>query len=150
MTALALADLGPVTATVDDATPFPSVVLTGAGLRFVAFHSAAPVPDIVDWWRADLAHVTRWCTPGTPTIVAGDFNATLDHSAFRAGSAGCTNAAEQVGAGLAGTWPSSQPRWLGSQIDHVLTTGGITADAVTVRDVEGTDHRGVLAHLRLP
>jgi endonuclease/exonuclease/phosphatase (EEP) superfamily protein YafD len=42
------------------------------------------------------------------------------------------------------------PRWLGIQIDHVL----VPADAVTTRfdvlDLAGTDHRAVLARVRLP
>jgi hypothetical protein len=42
------------------------------------------------------------------------------------------------------------PRWLGIQIDHVL----VPAEAVTTRfdvlDLAGTDHRAVLARVRLP
>ena len=84
-------------------------------------------------------------------MVAGDFNATLDHSALRAGTAGCVDAAEQRGAGLIPTWgPSPTTRRFGPQIDHVFATEGITAETFEVHDVAGSDHRAVLTTLRLP
>jgi endonuclease/exonuclease/phosphatase (EEP) superfamily protein YafD len=83
-------------------------------------------------------------------IVAGDFNATLDHSVFRSAIAGCADAAEQAGEGLTATWSTRWPRWLGPQIDHVLVTGGITTETLSVHDVPGSDHRAVLTRLRLP
>jgi endonuclease/exonuclease/phosphatase (EEP) superfamily protein YafD len=151
VSALAHVDLGDVTATVDATTPFPSVVLTGGELgelRFVAFHSIAPVPAGIRQWQSDLAHVATWCAAPTPAIVAGDFNATLDHSPFRAGAAGCGDAAEQAGAGLVGTWPASWPRIVGTQIDHVIATSDRTAETFETHDVTGTDHRAVLTRLR--
>jgi endonuclease/exonuclease/phosphatase (EEP) superfamily protein YafD len=84
-------------------------------------------------------------------VVAGDFNATLDHSALRAGTAGCGDAAAQRGAGLTPTWgPSPRFRGIGPQIDHVFATEGITAETFDVHDVDGSDHRAVLTTLRLP
>jgi endonuclease/exonuclease/phosphatase (EEP) superfamily protein YafD len=146
-------DLGDVTAQVDRSTPFPSVEVSGAGLgdvRFVAFHSIAPIPGDIPQWSSDLATLDRWCTQPGPVIVAGDFNATLDHSVFREAITGCADAAEQVGEGLTGTWNTRWPRWLGPQIDHVLVTGAITAETLSVHDVPGSDHRAVLTRLRLP
>jgi endonuclease/exonuclease/phosphatase (EEP) superfamily protein YafD len=147
-------DLGDVRVTVDSSTPFPTVEVTGGGLgnlRFVAFHSVAPKPGDTPQWRHDLGTLARWCADrGDPAIVAGDFNATLDHSVFREAIVGCTDAAEQTGEGLVATWPSNVPRWVGPQIDHVLVTGGVTAEELSVHDVPGSDHRGVLARLRLP
>ncbi|MBW0118424.1 endonuclease/exonuclease/phosphatase family protein [Pseudonocardia abyssalis] len=153
VSALARTRLGELTATVDGGTSEASVVLTGGALgalRFVAFHSAAPTPGRVPQWAADQAHVATWCAGPTPAVVAGDFNASLDHSPFRAGTAGCGDAAEQAGAGLVGTWPSAAPRLLGTQIDHVVATDGITAESFTVHDVTGSDHRAVVTRLRLP
>ncbi len=148
-------ELGEVTVRVDRSTTFPSVEVSGGGLgdlRFVAFHSESPTPGDVPGWRSDLASLARWCGDrGTgPAIVAGDFNATLDHSVFRAAITGCADAAERTGNGLTATWPSPWPRWVGPQIDHVLITGGITAEALSVHDIPGTDHRAVLTRLRLP
>jgi endonuclease/exonuclease/phosphatase (EEP) superfamily protein YafD len=150
---LASPEPGDVTAQVDRSTPFPSVEVSGAGLgdvRFVAFHSIAPVPGDVPQWRSDLSTLDRWCGQPGLVIIAGDFNATLDHSVFRSAITGCADAAEQAGAGLEGTWNTRWPRWLGPQIDHVLVTGGITAETLSVLDVPGSDHRAVLTRLRLP
>jgi endonuclease/exonuclease/phosphatase (EEP) superfamily protein YafD len=83
--------------------------------------------------------------------VAGDFNATLDHSALRAGTSGCGDAAAQRGAGLLPTWgPGPTSRRVGPQIDHVFATDGITAETFDVHDVAGSDHRAILTTLRLP
>ncbi len=133
VTAAVRADLGDVAVQVDRSTGFPSVTVSGGGLgtlRFVAFHSVAPTPGAVPQWRSDLAAVGRWCADpqSGPVIVAGDFNSTLDHSVFRSATTGCTDAAERAGEGLVGTWPSRSPRWLGTQIDHVLVRGGITPE----------------------
>jgi endonuclease/exonuclease/phosphatase (EEP) superfamily protein YafD len=155
VTAVARADLGDVTAQVDRSTNFPSVQLAGGGLgdvRFVAFHSVAPTPGETGEWAHDLGTLGRWCDDrgSGPVILAGDFNATLDHSVFRSAIQGCADAAERTGEGLTGTWPTRVPRWMGTQIDHVLTTGGITAETLSVHDVPGSDHRAVLTRLRLP
>jgi endonuclease/exonuclease/phosphatase (EEP) superfamily protein YafD len=153
VTAATRANLGDVTTQIDRSTPFPSVEVSGAGLgdvRFVSFHSVAPTPGDVPQWRSDLATLDRWCGQDGPVIVAGDFNATLDHSVFRSAITRCADAAEQNGDGLTATWPSRWPRWFGPQIDHVLVTSGITAETLSVHDVPGSDHRAVLTRLRLP
>jgi endonuclease/exonuclease/phosphatase (EEP) superfamily protein YafD len=137
----------------DQTSMFPYVELTGGrlgALRFVAFHSAAPVPGQVRQWRLDLAALPSWCAGPTPAIVAGDFNATLDHSALRTGMAGCGDAAAQRGDGLVPTWgPSTQSRMLGPQIDHVMATAGIVAETFSVRELPGSDHQALLTRLRL-
>ena len=155
VTAVVHADLGDVDVAVDRGTPFPSVEVTGGGLgalRFVAFHSVAPTPGDVPQWRSDLATLDRWCANRAigPAIVAGDFNATLDHAVFRDAMVGCVDAAAQTGQGLVGTWNTRWPRWVGAQIDHVLLTGGVSALASSVHDIPGSDHRAVLTRLRLP
>jgi endonuclease/exonuclease/phosphatase (EEP) superfamily protein YafD len=120
------------------------------GREFFAVHAASPLkPQWTARWRSDLALVARWCRAPVPPIVAGDFNTTLDHSLLQTGLGGCRSAAVGTGRALVGTYPSSLPRWLGIQIDHVL----VPADAVTIRfevvDVAGSDHRAVLARVRL-
>jgi endonuclease/exonuclease/phosphatase (EEP) superfamily protein YafD len=157
-------DLGGVTAVVADhlgdvrsstytATPFPRVELEGGGLgdlRFVAFHTLAPRRGDVAQWRSDVSLVSQWCAGPQPAIVAGDFNATLDHSVFRSSTAGCGDAAAQRGQGLTPTWPTWLPSWLGPQIDHVLATDPIVAESFEVREIPGSDHRAVVARLRVP
>jgi endonuclease/exonuclease/phosphatase (EEP) superfamily protein YafD len=157
-------DLGGVTAVVADhlgdvrsstytATPFPRVELEGGGLgniRFVAFHTLAPRRGDVPQWRSDVGLASQWCTGPQPAIIAGDFNATLDHSVFRSAIAGCGDAAAQRGQGLTPTWPTWLPSWLGPQIDHVLATDPIVAETFEVREIAGSDHRAVLSRLRIP
>lgn len=132
---------------------FPFVEATGGelgDLRFVAYHSVAPTREGIDKWRDGLDLLREWCAGPTPAVLAGDFNATLDHSVLRAGTSGCADAAARTGAGLVGTWPTWAPRWLGPQIDHVFGTEGIAAESFDVRDVPGTDHRAIVTTLRVP
>ncbi len=148
--------LGDVSFRIGDETyAFPYVEATGGGLgalRFVAFHSVAPVPGSVPGWNSDLALLRQWCAGPTPAVVAGDFNATLDNSPLRTGTAGCSDAASQRGDGLIPTWgPSPRVRALaGPQIDHIFSTGGIVAETFSAYDITHSDHRAILSTLRLP
>ena len=155
VTAAVAARLGDVSFKVGHNTStFPDVQITGGtlgALTVVAFHSVAPVPGAVPEWRDDMALLPTWCAGATPAIVAGDFNATLDHSMLRAGMAGCGDAAAERGDGLAPTWgPTARTRVIGPQIDHVLATRGIEATRFRVLDLPGSDHHPILATLRLP
>lgn len=160
------ADVGGVTALVADhlgdvdvrygteMTAFPYAEISGGelgSLRFAVFHSVAPVPGAVPGWAADLSRLSQWCAGPTPAVIAGDFNATLDHSVLRSEMAGCSDAAEQVGKGLLPTWgPTPRLRAVGPQIDHVLMTEGIYAEAFTVHEIAGSDHRAIVTRLRVP
>jgi endonuclease/exonuclease/phosphatase (EEP) superfamily protein YafD len=133
---------------------FPYLEITGGALgdlRFVTFHAVIPAPDDLAPWESDLALLSQWCAGPSPAIVAGDFNATLDHSAFRAGTVGCVYAGERRGSGVIPTWGDGRlVRLVGPQIDHVLATNGIDAETFTVHDIAGSDHRAVVTRLRLP
>lgn len=154
ITALVAPGMGTVRARIGaDTSAFPYIEVTAGALgalSFVAFHSVAPVPGAVPLWRSDLELLERWCAGSTPAVIAGDFNATLDHSALREGTAGCADAADQRGRGLVPTWgPTQGTRAIGPQIDHVIVTGGIAAETFAVHDIGGSDHRAVLTRLRL-
>lgn len=146
---LAGPSLGAVRADVVRDVAFPWLQLSGGVLgptRLVGAHVASPVPALIDAWPAELRGLQRWCGPGAgPAVVVGDLNATADISAYRAGTAGCTDAGDAAGKGLLATWPTVLPRWLGGQLDHVLAGGGVGVDGFDVVEVPGTDHRGVLA-----
>ena len=88
----------------------------------------------------------------TCEILAGDFNATLDHPELRdLLDRGYTDAADAVGEGLVWTWPARRrSRALPLTIDHVLVDRGCAWSASTVVRVPGSDHRAVIAVLRLP
>jgi endonuclease/exonuclease/phosphatase (EEP) superfamily protein YafD len=153
VTVAVAAHLGEVRTTRILGMPFPAVVVEGGALgslRFVAYHSVAPRYGDVWQWREDLQQVPRWCADGGPAIVAGDFNATLDHSLLRSATRGCSNAADQRGQGLVPSWPSWLPDWVGPQIDHVFATDPIVAEHFAVREITGSDHRAVIVRLRLP
>ena len=118
--------------------------------ELVAVHTAAPrTRRLVGRWRRDLGMVGGWTAARPAPIVVGDLNATLDNAPLRAALGGCVSAATGAGA-LVGTFPSSLPRWFGIQIDHVLVPAGTATVRFAVCDVAGTDHRGVLARVRLP
>jgi endonuclease/exonuclease/phosphatase (EEP) superfamily protein YafD len=148
-TILAGPSLGAVRADVVRDVRFPWLQLSAGALgptRLVGVHVASPVPALIDAWPAELASLQRWCGPGAgPAAVVGDLNATADIAAWRAGTAGCTDAGDAAGKGLLATWPTATPRWLGAQLDHVLVGGGVGVDGFDVVEVPGTDHRGVLA-----
>lgn len=159
VTAAASDRLGAVTVSIGrETSTFPYVDVAGGSLgslHFVAFHSVAPVPGAVPKWVADMNLLKKWCGAGSSAIVAGDFNATLDHSALRAGTAGCGDAAAERGDGLIPTWGpySAGPgvrAVIGPQIDHVFATTGIAAEAFAVHDIPGSDHRAITSTLRLP
>ena len=116
----------------------------------LAVHTAAPRNRrFAARWLRDLAQVGRWTRAVPAPIVAGDLNATLDNRPMRHALGGCVSAVRGV-RGLVGTFPSSTPRWFGIQIDHVLVPAGTATDDFAVHDVPGTDHRALVARLRLP
>ncbi|MCX5069666.1 endonuclease/exonuclease/phosphatase family protein [Micromonospora lupini] len=125
----------------------------GPPVRVESAHPAAPSAlDQVDGWRADLVAQPPATPDGGLRILAGDFNSTLDHGPLRALlHTGYVDAADATGAGLTGTWgPYDGDLIPPVTIDHVLVDRRIAADEVTVFDLPGSDHRPVLATLRLP
>lgn len=122
-------------------------------VRVESAHPAAPWSvSVVDDWRTDLAGQPPATPDGPLRILAGDFNATLDHAPLRALlDTGYADAADAVGAGLVGTWgPYDGDPIPPVTIDHVLVDRRIAVRAVDVHGLPGSDHRAVLAELRLP
>ncbi|MFD0362603.1 endonuclease/exonuclease/phosphatase family protein [Nocardia sp. GCM10030253] len=114
-----------------------------------AFH---PIPPTVDFpaWSSELRSIRDILDAQQgPAIVGADFNATRDHSAFRDLLRGrFATAAEQAGVGPLPTYPSDY-RWgpvIG--IDHILVADA-TADEVRTVSVPGSDHRAMIARVRL-
>ncbi len=151
--------MGDVTVTTGPELRHRYLRATGGALgarSFYAVHPEAPVsPERTVRWRADLAHIARWCQESPAPIVAGDFNATADNGLFRAalgpaGSRRCRSAADGTGLGLVGTFPANLSPACGIQIDHVLVPAGATTTRFAIVPVAGSDHRGVLAGVNLP
>jgi endonuclease/exonuclease/phosphatase (EEP) superfamily protein YafD len=133
-------------------TEFGNVTVTGGALgesRLVAYHPHPPVPSGVGTWRRDLEALNAWCGTGR-VIVAGDFNATLDHTALRDSLGSCRSVAGAVGKGLEGTWPAGRPAVLRTPIDHVVVSADLTPRSFSTHHLDGTDHRAVLAAVATP
>jgi endonuclease/exonuclease/phosphatase (EEP) superfamily protein YafD len=105
----------------------------------------------LDQWRADLAGQPKSTVDGELRILAGDFNATLDHAALRRLiGTGYRDAAEVVGAGLRTTWPYDGRAVPPVTIDRVLADRRIGVRAARPYVVPSTDHRAMYAELVLP
>lgn len=135
----------------------PSVVATpvsGDGPTIVAVHALAPLPPMLPGWKGDLEWAAGACS-GDDVIMAGDFNATLDHFSGIDHAAGatlgnCTDAASLTDNAAVGTWPTAIPALVGAPIDHVMATPNWRVTGMRViesHDKYGSDHRPVLAQL---
>ena len=123
--------------------------MSGQEVDVVAVHTSPPLPGApVTRWRRDFDLLPR---TGSPIrILAGDFNATLDHRELRnLLGTGYHDAAATVGAGLVPTWPHGTPL-PPVTLDHVLVDEHVSVRSVEVFDVPGSDHRAVVARLCLP
>ncbi|WP_053203309.1 endonuclease/exonuclease/phosphatase family protein [Jiangella muralis] len=119
------------------------------GPPITAVHAWPPTADAMSRWRSDTEWAVRRCRDDEGAIVAGDFNATLDHPALRSPGP-CADAAGSRSAAGTGTWPAGWPSWAGTPIDHVLADAR-TWDVVSFSVLDatgGSDHRPVLAVLR--
>jgi endonuclease/exonuclease/phosphatase (EEP) superfamily protein YafD len=102
-------------------------------------------------WRGDLRALPPATLDGPLRILAGDFNATLDHAELRRLlDTGYEDAAAEVGAGLKTTWPQGRRFPPAVAIDHVLADARCGVRAFSVHTIPGTDHRAVFAELVLP
>jgi endonuclease/exonuclease/phosphatase (EEP) superfamily protein YafD len=121
-------------------------------VEVLSVHPRVPIREAnMDEWRADLRALPAASPRGPVRIVAGDFNATLDHHELRRViDRGYVDAADEVGHGLRATWPSNRRFPPPVTIDHVLADERCGVRDVRVIDVAGSDHRAVLAELVLP
>lgn len=91
---------------------------------------------------------------GTPTILAGDFNASQDHAAFRRIlDTGLRDAARLAGAARTPSWPARTAPAAGAQIDHVLVSEEFSVSDARFLSIADSDHRALIVditlHLRL-
>jgi endonuclease/exonuclease/phosphatase (EEP) superfamily protein YafD len=148
---LARTPLEPVTSADAGDHAQPAAQLRDSLLVVTAVHPAPPVNRAQeDGWTRALDEL-----PGAEAsrlrILAGDFNATLDHRALRGVlDRGYADAADRAGAGLRATWPAVRRRALPITIDHVLVDRRIRVEAFHVVSIPGSDHLGCVVTLRLP
>ncbi|MCH6163303.1 endonuclease/exonuclease/phosphatase family protein [Streptomyces sp. M600PL45_2] len=127
--------------------------IAGTSVRVQVAHPMPPKPDALSSWRAELGALRSYGASrgGTPTIVAGDFNSSQDHAAFRAVlRTGLNDSARLTGQSRTPTWPDHTPlRPMGAQIDHILVSDPLTAVEAQFVDLDGSDHLAVLADIKL-
>jgi endonuclease/exonuclease/phosphatase (EEP) superfamily protein YafD len=120
-------------------------------VEVAAVHPPPPTRIRISAWRDDLRALPPATPDGPLRILAGDFNATLDHAELRRLlDTGYEDAAAEVGAGLKGTWPHGRRLPPPVAIDHVLADARCGVRSFSVHAITGTDHRAVLAELVLP
>ncbi|WP_309097796.1 endonuclease/exonuclease/phosphatase family protein [Streptomyces sp.] len=124
----------------------------GHTVRLQLAHPMPPLPGQVGLWRRELGALRDAAATdrSTPLILAGDFNASQDHAAFRRIlDTGLRDASRLDGAGRTATWPAPTAPTLGVQIDHVLLSRHFAADRTRILDLASTDHRAVVTDLTL-
>jgi endonuclease/exonuclease/phosphatase (EEP) superfamily protein YafD len=142
--------------------PGAVVEADGQRVRLQLAHPAPPTPGRLASWREELDGLRRWArehvagndggaAEDTPVILAGDFNASRDHAAFRRllGDGALRDAAALAGAGRTSSWPVTGGPSPGVQIDHVLVSGRFAARHARFLELEGSDHRALLVTLTL-
>ena len=135
------------TSTVPSAVAMPT---TGDGPIVVAAHAVAPRQSYMQYWRDDLQWLADQCVDDN-VIMAGDFNATIDHMASLGVDGGtlgrCHDGAAETGNGARRHLVAEIPALLGAPIDHVMAsshwkpTGSLVLRSM---DSSGSDHRPLI------
>jgi endonuclease/exonuclease/phosphatase family metal-dependent hydrolase len=122
----------------------------GRRMRVVGVHPYPPLPDRVGEWGSALESLPT-AGSGVPWVLAGDFNATLDHVELRdVLDRGYRDSADVTAEGLQPTWPQGTRRSPPVTIDHILFDRRLGVAEYAVEDLPGSDHRAVYARLVLP
>lgn len=132
-------------------TELDSMVVDVDGQTIMAVHPSSPL--YIDDWHTDHDAILAAAREYRPRLIAGDFNATPDHPPLRRlRDAGYRDAAE-----ITNSW---QPTWPANghfpllrifpplvPIDHVLVDDSLTVLDTRTVQLDGTDHRPVIAEV---
>lgn len=127
----------------------------GHAVRLQLARPMPPLPGHVDLWRRELGELRDFAAEdaadrGAPLVVAGDFNASQDHAAFRRIlDTGLRDAARLTGRDRTPSWPASTTPAFGTQIDHVLLSTDFSARTARFLGLADTDHRALLVDVTL-
>jgi endonuclease/exonuclease/phosphatase family metal-dependent hydrolase len=139
-----------------------ALVRVGGGARafeIQVIHPPPPINGQAPLWRHMLSELPKpslggaSTEAGPPQMLIGDFNATLDHAQLRdllGGGNGYVDAADATGKGYDTTWPAGRDFPPEITIDHVLIDPRMRADDVSVHVLPHSDHRALIATLRIP
>jgi endonuclease/exonuclease/phosphatase (EEP) superfamily protein YafD len=129
-----------------------TVTFDGRAVSVFNAHPEAPVgPGGLERWKAQLGCVardSRSLVAQGPTIVAGDFNATMANGPLQSiMHVGLHDAQSERGAGLTGTYPVHHRLPPLLRLDHILHSRDFHAAAVHVGPARASDHRQLVAVL---
>ncbi len=148
----------------EEGVSIPAARLLVPGLRFdpvlASVHVYSPVAgrsNTIDGWRTGMVSAKTQLDSFAviarrgAVIIGGDYNSTPpDMRQFRdLLTNGYRDAVEQSGSGFAPTFPSNRIFPPLITIDHVLTRNA-AAESVRTIEVPGSDHRALLATIRIP
>ncbi|WP_424534890.1 endonuclease/exonuclease/phosphatase family protein [Sphaerisporangium viridialbum] len=125
----------------------------GPEVYVASVHPCAPRFDYKVWcWAKGIQALPAAEPRGVVRVLAGDFNATLDHGVLRRLlGTGYRDAADVTGQGLSPTWPAKGWKPIpGVTLDHVLADPRVGVRAYSTHLVPLTDHRTIFARLVLP
>jgi len=123
----------------------------GHAVRIQLAHPMPPLPSSLGVWRRELGALRDYAAASdAPTILAGDFNASQDHAAFRhILDTGLRDAAGLAGDHRTPSWPARTAPTLGAQIDHVLVSRDFSANSARFVNLSDTDHRSLVVDVTL-
>ncbi|MEU6094404.1 endonuclease/exonuclease/phosphatase family protein [Streptomyces sp. NPDC047079] len=124
----------------------------GHPVRLQLAHPMPPLPGQVSVWRRELGELRAYAAAGgdTPTILAGDFNASQDHAAFRRIlGTGLHDGARLADDARTPSWPARTAPLIGAQIDHVLVSRDFSARSAHFLALADTDHRALVLDVTL-
>lgn len=127
--------------------PALAVDVEGTNVLVRAAHPVPPIEGRLEDWRAGLLELGQWqrAQRGRPLVLAGDFNASTAHAAFRDAKRGMYDTA---GLWPTATWPMQRSYPPFADIDHVLVRG-LDVEGSGTEDIDGSDHRAIWADLRV-
>ncbi|WP_256961909.1 endonuclease/exonuclease/phosphatase family protein [Streptomyces sp. NRRL B-24572] len=134
--------------------PGATAEIAGLPVRLQLAHPLPPLPGRVDAWKRELGRIATVAAGrpyDEPFLLAGDFNASQDHAAFRAilDRGRLQDAARLARTSRTPTWPTEGPVPPYVQIDHVLVSDDFSVAGIRFPALAGSDHRAVLADLDL-
>ncbi|MBJ7471468.1 MAG: endonuclease/exonuclease/phosphatase family protein [Solirubrobacteraceae bacterium] len=124
---------------------------SGAAVPVVSAHPVPPATRLLErHWTQTLLTLPAASGAMAGGVLAGDFNATLDHPAFRALlRLGWRDASAEAGQGGRSTW-TGRGGLARLAIDHILVPPGAVVRFLRVDRLTGSDHRILTLSVDLP